>query len=84
MKEGMRLQSARLTGIMFHDPEKGTEFYESLVATLNGEDNSDDDWLNNPNASTDLAALEGTIQRRIHERTNTSSSDGPNTDTSSS
>lgn len=73
LRERLRLQAALIPGVMFNDPEKGMELYETMVGKLadDGQDESDEAWLSNPHATMDansLSQLEQTIARRIDDQ----------------
>lgn len=54
----LNLENAMLAGIMFNSPEVGQEYYQNLRAMITGEDDaSDDAWLVNREAKTDMSAL---------------------------
>lgn len=91
----LQLQAAMLSGVMFNDPEKGMELYEQMVGQLSDaeDDDSDEAWIRNPNATTDastLAAigsilpkrdlheLKNTLERRFRERRRTADAAGNN------
>lgn len=67
LQERINLQRAYLIGAMFHDPEKGSEMYANMLGALSDEDMSDEAWLLNPDAKTDLTALEGILRRKEQE-----------------
>lgn len=66
----IQMQAALLTGALFNDPTKGVEMYQDMMADLaDGESASDDDWLTNPDATTDISSLERFLQKKAAEHT---------------
>lgn len=69
LHEKLELRHAILIGTLFHDPDKGFDLYRDMLASLDGENStSDETFLSNPNASTDLSALEHMLRKKSDEQ----------------